>query len=402
MRAYKGIRVIDFTQALSGPMATQLLALLDADVVKIEPPGSGDQLRGVLTDRDTAARRQSPAFLTANLNKRSLALDLKNPAGRNAVQKLLAGADVVVENFVPGVARRLGIDYETVRASNPDVIYCSVSGYGQTGPRCGERAYDSAIQADAGMMSLTGHPETGPTRTGFMLVDVATGISAAYAISSALFRRERTGKGQYLDVAMFDSALQLMCCQAAEYLVNGALPPLAGNDSPMAQPTSGTFATADGMILTATLTSAQQEATFEAIGRSDLLDDPRFSSEANREANLEAGRAIVRSALAARSTAHWLTQLKARGVPVQAVRDLDEALGDPQLAARGLLVNAGLPPDRSGNTPPLIGAPFITPEDGPLAHAVPPVEVGADSEAILREIGLSDPEIDQLLSHAQS
>jgi len=400
MRAFQGLRVVDFTRALSGPMSAQMLALLDADVIKVEPPGDGDQLRGVLTNQELAEKRLSPAFLTGNLNKRSLALDLKSPLGRKAAAKLVAGADVVIENFVPGTARKLGIDYDTVRQTNPDVIYCSISGYGQSGPRTSEKAYDSAIQADSGIMSLTGFPETGPTRVGFMLVDVATGISAAYAIAAALYRRAVSGKGQYLDVAMYDTALQLMCCQAADYLARRQVPPLMGNDSPMAQPTAGTFETADGTILLATLTPRHQEQTFTALGLEDLLTDPRFSTELARHKHLAEGRALIQAVLSGKATRDWLLILKNHGVPVQAVRGLDEALSDPQLAHRGLLVDAGNL-EHVSKTTTLLGAPFLANEDGPLTKARPPAQVGQHSREILVELGFAPAEIDNLLKTVQ-
>ncbi|MTH95910.1 CaiB/BaiF CoA-transferase family protein [Roseibium sp. RKSG952] len=387
MRAFKGLRVIDFTRALSGPVSTQMLALLDADVIKVEAPGEGDQMRGALTSPELAAKRLSPSFLTGNLGKRSLALDLTTDHGKDVAAALVANADVVVENFVPGTAGQLGIDYDSVRKNNPSVIYCSISGYGQCGPRKSERAYDSAIQADSGMMSLTGHPETGPTRSGFMLVDVATGISASFAIAAALYRRAITGEGQYLDVAMFDTALQLMCCQGADYLVRGALPPLLGNDSPISQPTSGTFRTADGLILLATLTARQQENAFKALGLAEQLNDPRFCTEAARQTNLTAARALIEPVLETRNTRDWLDILKPSGVPAQAVRDLAQALNDPQLEHRGVMVDAGAV-DGLGEGIRFLGAPFTASEDGPRQQASPPAGVGQHTAEILKELGI--------------
>ena len=396
MRAFKGVRVIDFSRVLSGPVATQMLGLLDADVIKIEPPGDGDQLRGVLTDPEMAAKRMSPAFLTVNLNKRSIALDLKSDAGRAAALKLVENADVVVENFVPGIAAKLGIDYESVRAANPNVIYCSISGYGQSGPKSAERAYDVAVQADSGMMSLTGHPETGPTRVGFMLIDMTTGISAAYAIASALYRRAITGEGQYLDVAMYDTALQMMSCQAADYMMRGNLPGLLGNGSPMAQPTAGAFETRDGILLLATLTPAQQEACFRALGLEESLQDPRYATETARQENFGTGRELVQAAMKTRTAEEWLPVLKQHGVAVQQVRGLEAALSDPQLAHRGILVTAS--GDGLDGKPELVGAPFLANEDGPMTQASAPVRVGQDSRAILEELNCTPEEIDAILA----
>ena len=249
MRAYEGIKILDFTQVLAGAVSTQMYSLLGADVVKIEALGKGDQLRGTLSDTEMVTKRLSPAFLTVNLNKRSLAIDLKSDEGREIAYKLLEDADVVVENFSPGVAKRLGVDYETLKQRKPDIVYCSISGYGQQGPRSKDKAYDSAIQAAAGLFNLNGHAETGPTRIGIMVIDMFTGINAAYAISSALFRRERTGEGQYVDVAMYDSAIMLAAAQMADYMVRGNVPPLSeislrrGSRRPVCsiQKTSGKF-----------------------------------------------------------------------------------------------------------------------------------------------------------------
>ena len=391
------MRVVDFTQVLSGPLATQMLALLDAEVIKIEPPVKGDQMRSVLTDPEMAARRLSPGFLTSNLNKRSLALDLKSEAGQAVAAKLIADADVVVENFSPGVAQRLGIDYATVQKRNPKVVYCSISGYGQTGPKKSEKAYDTPIQADAGMMPLTGHEETGPTRVGFMVVDVFTGMSAAFAIASALNRRHQTGKGQYLDVAMYDSALLLMGTQVADYMVRGNVSGLMGNRSATNQPTAGAYETANGMILLATLTPTHQENALKSIGLGDMLADPLYATPDARSKNVETGQVLIGGVLKTKTTEEWLAVLKEAGVPVQAVRTLAEASADPQLDHRGLLVEAN---GVEGIDEPitLVGAPFIANQDGPKTEAVPPGKVGQHTREILQELGCSAAEIDEILS----
>lgn len=399
MQAFTGITVVDFTQVLSGPIATQMLALMGADVIKIEPPGQGDQARSILTDAEMAARLLSPAFLTVNLGKRSVALDLKSAVGRTAAHTLTARADVVVENFRPGAAKRLGIDAESVRARNPNVVYCSISGYGQDGPKSSERAYDSAVQADSGLMTLTGYPETGPTRTGFMGVDFMSGMTAAFAISSALLRRERTGEGQVIDVAMMDAAMTMMAPQMADYLVRGNMPELLGNGSAVAQPTVGGFHTADGYVNIMTVTPAQQEAALKAMGLEALLDDPRFATMAARRTNSEAGREHVVAALASRPTAEWLRILKDAGVPVQAVREFPEVAADAQWRHRGVMVRAE---DIDGMDDPatLIGAPFIADADGPDDHAVPPGAVGQHTREVLAQFGCTDAEIDAVLKGA--
>ncbi len=247
-QAFSGLRVLDFTQVLAGPFATQQLAVLGADVIKIEQPGTGDQTRGLMNARAAAGPGMSPSFLTCNLNKRSLALDLKAPEAGEIVRRLVAASDAVVENFRPGVMTRLGLDYPALSAVRPDLVYCSISGYGQRGPRAGTGAYDGAIQADSGMMAITGHPETGPTRTGYMPVDMATALNTAFVLAAALYRRLATGQGQYLDVAMMDTAMVLQASQISNHLVNGEIPQLIANRSPTGQPTANVFRAADGYL----------------------------------------------------------------------------------------------------------------------------------------------------------
>lgn len=397
MRAYEGLKIVDFTQVLAGPISTQMFSLLGADVVKIEAPIKGDQLRTTLTDAEMVAKRLSPAFLTVNLGKKSLAIDLKSEKGREIAYRLIEDADVVVENFRPGVAKRLGIDYETLKQKKPELVYCSISGYGQVGPRSGDKAYDSAIQAASGLFTLNGHEETGPTRIGIMVIDMFTGSNAAFAISSALYRREKTGKGQYIDVAMYDSALLIAASQMADFMVRGNIPPLIGNESPTRQPTAGVFETSDGNVLLATITPDQNIAMLKAAGLLHMLDDPRFATFEARQANLKAGLELVGQAMRKKTTAEWIDIMNKAGVVVQAVRTLGEATSDPQLEHRGILVKAE---NVQGfdEALRLVGAPFIANEDSPMRVASPPGKVGQHTEEILRGLGYDDSEIAKILA----
>ena len=225
-QAFENVRIIDFSQVLAGPWAATQLALLGADVIKIEQPGVGDMMRSLTTEGEWAARGAAPAFLGANTNKRAITLDLKHPRAGEVLARLVADADVVVENFRPGVMGRLGFDYPWAKAIREDIIYCSVSGYGQAGPKSHLPAYDGAIQAASGIMSVTGDAASGPVRVGFMVVDMTTAMTAGFAIASALYRRQATGEGQCLDVAMTDSAIQIMNPIVSRYLVEGQVPTL--------------------------------------------------------------------------------------------------------------------------------------------------------------------------------
>lgn len=398
MRAFEGIKVLDFTQVLAGPVATQMFSLLGANVVKIEAPGKGDQLRSTLSDPEMIAKRLSPAFLTVNLNKRSLAIDLKSEEGREIVYRLLEDADVVVENFSPGVAKRLGVDYEALKARKSDIVYCSISGYGQKGPRSNDKAYDSAIQAAAGIFMLNGHEETGPTRIGIMAIDMFTGINAAFAISSALFRRERTGVGQYLDVAMYDSALMLAGPQMSDFMVRGNVPPLIGNQSPTRQPTSGVYDTKDGKkILLAVLTSEHNDIVFRAIGLGHLLEDPRFATPDARRDNLKEGIELVGATMKQKTLAEWLELMGKIGIAAQSVRTLAEATSDDQLEHRGIIVEAeGIA--GFDDAMRLVGIPFIANEDSPINRAHPPAEIGEHTGEVLKELGFGDDEIGKILA----
>ena len=265
-QAFDGIRVIDFTQVLSGPFLTLQLALLGAEVIKIEPQAGGDQMRDRMLPSPHAANGMASAFLALNHSKRSLALDLKDPRGRAIALDLIRGADVVVHNFRGGVVDRLDLGWETVRALNPRVVYCALTGYGSSGPKAGEAAYDGAVQAASGMMSANGHADTGPTRTGYFPVDLFTGACGAYAVAAALFRRERTGEGQFVDLAMLDAALAIQAPSVCQYTVDGTVPSLIGNISATHLPTADCFPTADGQVLMSATMQHHAEAIFEEAG----------------------------------------------------------------------------------------------------------------------------------------
>ena len=346
-QAFDKVRILDFSQVIAGPFATQMLNMLGATVIKVEQPGSGDQMRGILPVAESPRPGLSPGFMAYNFGKQSIAINLKAPDARDVIMKLVAQSDVVIENFRAGVIEQLGFGYEALRSVKPDIIYCSISGYGQKGPNSKRAAYDAAIQASAGMMAGTGHPDRGPTRATAFPIDISTGITAAFAISSALYRHAQTGEGQYLDVAMQDTAITLLSTHYARYLAGAPEPQLLGNQSPSRMPTSDTFKTADGYIMVATGTEAQANACLEGIGLGDKLNDPRFKDNPSRVANGAVLQAAIHEAVLKQTSDAWVAKLEGLRIPISKVRNVAEVCADPQLEGRGIIVDIPDPDDLS-------------------------------------------------------
>jgi formyl-CoA transferase len=336
MSVLAGVRVLDLTNVLSGPFCSLQLALLGAEVVKIENPKGGDLARKLGNVPDYNKQLRGTSFLAQNSNKKSVTLNLKEDEGKEIFRKLVATADVVVENFRPGVMTRLGVGYAELAEINPRLVYCAISGFGQTGPDAKKPAYDQIIQGLSGAMDINGDERLHPLRAGFPVCDTVGGLNAAFAILAALYHRERTGEGQMIDVALLDSIMPLMGWVAANLLIGGKSPVPMGNDNFTAAP-SGTFATKDGHINIAANKQEQWEALTEIVGVEELKTDPRFQERDERKKNRKALTPLLEEKLKERPTVEWVDALNARGVPSGDILPLGAALAQPQVEHRGTL-----------------------------------------------------------------
>jgi crotonobetainyl-CoA:carnitine CoA-transferase CaiB-like acyl-CoA transferase len=390
VKPFAGVRILDFTRYLAGPYGTYQLALMGADVIKVETR-EGDETRSMPADRAWAERKMAPSFLAVNGNKRSITLDLRRPAAVEVVKRLVVGVDVVWENFRPGVMERLGLGYEALSALNPRLIYCGVSGFGRTGPERGTAAFDGKLQAMSGIMSITGEPAAGPMRAGFALCDTIGGVTAALAVASALYQRTHTGRGQLVDVAMLDAALAFIPGPVSEYTVAGIAPRQIGNGSVSRKPTAHRFRTRDGYVVLAVLTEKQFGSLMRALGRADALDDPRFKDWPARTEHVAALREIIEAALVTDDAKSWEARLTAADVPCGSIWTIDEIVGHPQLEHRDVLQTV----DTRYGTLQLVGAGFRLDHGSPGLDREPPT-LGEHTDEILKEAGYQPEEIEQL------
>jgi crotonobetainyl-CoA:carnitine CoA-transferase CaiB-like acyl-CoA transferase len=341
-KAFEGVRILDFTHYLAGPFSTYQLALQGADVIKVEPL-EGDSMRSTPLDKTWSEAGLSPSWMAVNVNKRSLTLDFTKPQAAEIVKRLIPQIDVVVENFRPGVLERRGMGWSTLSKINPRLIYCGVSGFGHTGPEKGTASFDGKIQAMSGLMSMTGEAVNGPMRAGFAAADVTAGITAAFAIATALFQRTHTGMGQFVDVAMLDSLLSFLSGQVAEYTVLGVRHGQLGNGSVSRKPTANRFRCGGGYIVLAALTDKQFDNLLRAIGREEAISDPRFANWDTRIANEPALREIIEAGLASDDPKVWEKRLTAADVPCASVHTIADILQHPQVVHRGLVQETQTP-----------------------------------------------------------
>ncbi len=388
-----GIRVLDLTNVLAGPFGAYQLALLGADVIKVETPGDGDLARQLGADPELNAALMGASFQAQNAGKRSITVNLKSAAGKEVFLRLVRSADVVMENYRPGVMDRLGLGYDTLRDQRPGLVYCAISGFGQDGPLKDNPAYDQIVQGLSGVMSVTGDAASAPLRVGYPVADTIGGLTAAFAIAAALVRRARTGEGEWIDVSMLEATLVTMGWQVSNWLIAGIRPQPLGNENMTAAP-SGTFATGDGPLNIAANQQQQFVTLTRLIGRPDLALDPRFAEREARKTNRIALKAEIETALAGRSAAEWAALFNAQGVPAGEVLDIPDALTHPQVTSRGLVKTFQAAPGVA--RPVAVVRSGFRLKSGDPAPATPPPQLGADTDAVLSGLGYSAQEIEAL------
>lgn len=383
------IRVLDLTNVLAGPFACHQLAHLGAEVIKVENPHGGDLARNLGASPELSEKGMGISFLAQNAGKKSLTLNLKHAAGKEALRRLVRTADVLVENFRPGVMARFGLGYEALRAENPNLIYCAISGFGQDGPWAGNPAYDQIIQGASGVMSITGDG-TAPMRVGYPLSDTIGGLTAAMAITSAL---NASPRGTFIDVSMLEATLVTMGWVVSNHLIGGAVPQANGNENPTSAP-SGMFQAQDAPINIAANRDVQWEALASLLGRSDLLADARFRTREDRKANRHALRAELEVVLTRAPAAHWVDALNAAGIPAGPVLSVPQILNHPQVADRGLIARFAVVPG-VGHGIDVVTTGFRLDTERPGVETPPP-QLGQDTDAILRDLGYNADDIAQM------
>ena len=400
MGALSHLRVLDLSRVLAGPWSGQILADLGADVIKVERPGSGDDTRawGPPFLKDAAGDNTSEAayYLSANRNKRSVTIDFTQPEGQRLVRELAAKSDIVIENFKVGGLAAYGLDYQSLKAVNPQLIYCSITGFGQTGPYAKRAGYDFMIQGLGGLMSLTGRPEgeegAGPVKVGVALTDILTGLYSTVAMLAALAHRDQAGVGQHVDMALLDVQVACLANQAMNYLTTGNPPRRLGNAHPNIVPYQD-FPTADGDFILTVGNDGQFRKFAEVAGQPQWADDPRFVTNKQRVANRAELIPLIRQATVFKTTAEWVSQLEAAGVPCGPINDLAQMFQDPQVLARGLAVSIAHP---LAGSVPQVASPIRLSET-PVEYRRAPPLLGEHTEVVLEEVlGLEAGEVQRL------
>jgi formyl-CoA transferase len=387
-RALDGIRIIDFSKALAGPYCTMLLADMGAEVIKVEMPGSGDDSRGW---GPPFIEGESAYFLSINRNKKSITLNLKDNKAKEIALKIIEKADIVLESNRPGVMTKLGLDYETVKKINPGIIYCSISGFGQTGPYSKRPGFDQDIQGYGGIMGLTGEKGGGPLKVGIAVTDIATGMFAATGILTALYHRERTGQGQHVDASMLDGQVSWLTYQAGRYLASGNVPQRIGSAHPLIVPYQD-FEASDGFINIAAGNDNLWKKFCAVTALSDIADNPKFATNPKRVENRDEVVAIVSKKIKTKTMQEWLDILNDAGVPCGPIYTVDQIFKDPQVLAREMLVEVDHP--KCGKIQ-VTGSPIKLSETPAEITTHPPM-LGEHNSSILQEFGFSEEDITKL------
>lgn len=394
------IKVLDLSRVLAGPWAGQVLADMGAQVIKVERPGAGDDTRvwgpPFLKDAEGRETREACYFLAANRGKRSVTLDISKPEGQDIVRRLAADADIVLENYKVGTLKKFGLDYESLKAVKPDLIYCSVTGFGQTGPLAKLPAYDFMIQAMGGLMSVTGErdgePGGGPQKVGMPIIDVMTGMWTAVGVLAALSQRDRSGKGDYIDLAMLDVMVATIANQGMNYLVSGKTPRRMGNKHPNIQP-QDVFTCSDGKQMVLAVGNDGQFASFcEAVGAPELARDPRYALNSDRVVNLQPLMEFITAEIGQRDRPEIIGLLRRHGVPCSPINNIAEILEEPQIQHREMLRYLKHP--TAGQVPQIVSP--LKFQQMPLEFEDAPPLLGADTAAVLEDLGLDAAQIDAL------
>ena len=388
MAPLDGIRVIDLSRVVSGPLCTMNLADMGADVIKIEEPGRGDESRAF---GPPFLGGESPYYLSVNRNKRSCTVNLKRDAGKAILWRLLDTADVVVQNFRPGAMARLGLDYDAVAARHPRLIYCPISGFGDSGPDAVRPGYDLVVQGESGLMDLTGEADGPPTRIGTSIADLTAGVMAAQGITLALYARQTTGRGQHVKIAMLDAVASLLTYNAGNYFATGESPTRRGNDHPSVVPYQ-TLRAKDGWMNLAVANDSLWVRYCDAIERPDLRDDPRFATAPERVNHRDTLVPIIVALTAARTVQQWVDLLGAAGVPCGRIRNVAEVCTNPQLTERGKVVDR---PHPTAGIVTMIGLPIELSDTPGRIQTAPPL-LGEHTDDVLRDVGYTDDEIHTL------
>ncbi len=392
------LKVLDLSRVLAGPWCTQMLADLGADVVKVEKPGDGDDTRHwgppFLQDAEGNATEHASYFTACNRNKRSITIDIAKPEGQAIVRKMALQSDILVENFKVGGLKHYGLDYDSLKAINPKLIYCSITGFGQDGPYAERAGYDLMIQAMSGMMSITGRPDGvpggGPLRAGVAITDVFTGIYATSAILAALEVRHRTGKGQHIDMALLDVGMAILANQAAGFLNTGKVPQRQGNSHPSLAPYQD-IATQDGAMLLAIGNDGQFARFSAAAGHPEWAQDARFATMVERNRHREALIPLIEGATRTRTTAEWIALLEDKAVPCGPINHIGQAFADAQVQARNLIVKQAVAPAAQAQTAiesiATVASPLRLQDTPPVLHRAPPA-LGEHTDEVLAGLGL--------------